>query len=938
MKIQMTAWPTLAFFMTIPAVAFSQSPTTVWMHGTTAGGPALLAFTPDNQRLVTQFSYGSLKVWQVSDGTLLGTINAFNSSLSQLYSLAMSWDGGKVAVCGVDTDGSKMKILSVADGSTLLTIPGVCSGAAFSPDGSMVAVRTGSGLPGAGIVYSASNGSVIWQVENCNPGCSPRGDIAVVQFTPDGLLGVGLSPGFRIYTVGNSTSYQDYSRYGNANLFAFTINFSGNLIAFFNGAGTFVMERNKGCAPSTSCPNIPFLFFDQQRFYPVFSPDGTKLVTGGLINGSTLNYLRVRRTSDFAQIGELQPETGGTTGTYFAISADGQTLATSTNRLMLWNAADLSFQRELSDGVARSGPNTLIYSADSQYVLRGNEAPTASPQGNDLYIRATANGSLVSAFSTTADVAGAGIYEMAISPDGQSIALGVIGSGHLGTRLIRSSDGALLRTIATGCTKQLAFLPDGTLAAADGCASVVRIFRPSDGALLRTIGSSFPLITGSVFGLTADGQTMVTSSLYGTILWRVSDGAVIRSGGSGGNLPAITPNGQYVAVTDSAQVRIHRASDLAVLFTLNGHTNFIQALQFSPDNKFLASAGRDGIINFWRVSDGALLQTYNSGELSNLYHPISLRYAPDGRTFVYGRSDGATVVAVNPLYQPPVASVTVPTLWPLGGTPLTATVTLSAVAPSGGTLVTLASSNPAVASVPASVLVPAGQTAVTFPVTTPIVLSQTPVTVSATSFGAPQSVLLNVLPRPTSATVGLSPAVVIGGSPASGVVTLNSPAPGGGILYRLLSTNPAATVPVSVLVPAGSTVSPPFPIQTTPVAVRTDLAIVAAFGGSNVFGTLSVRPPSLNRVTLVPAVVVNGTTTNANTVTLTGPAPAGGIVINLSSANPAVASVPPSVTIPAGSQSATFPVTTGPVPTATTVVITATQGTIVRTASIVVTR
>jgi len=78
----------------------------------------------------------------------------------------------------------------------------------------------------------------------------------------------------------------------------------------------------------------------------------------------------------------------------------------------------------------------------------------------------------------------------------------------------------------------------------------------------------------------------------------------------------------------------------------------------------------------------------------------------------------------------------------------------------------------------------------------------------------------------------------------------------------------------------------------------------------NVLGTASASnpPPSLAQVTANPAIVVGGTSAQG-TVTLSGPAPAGGAVVSLASSNPA-ATVPLTVTVPANASSATFTITT----------------------------
>jgi hypothetical protein len=104
--------------------------------------------------------------------------------------------------------------------------------------------------------------------------------------------------------------------------------------------------------------------------------------------------------------------------------------------------------------------------------------------------------------------------------------------------------------------------------------------------------------------------------------------------------------------------------------------------------------------------------------------------------------------------------------------------------------------------------------------------------------------------------------------------------------------------------------------------------------------SLTVTPPApagtLASLTLNPT-TVDGGDDSIGTVTLSAPAPAGGAVVNLSSSNNSDASVPSSVTIPAGSTSRTFTVSTDRVDRTTTVTITATRGGVTKTANLTIT-
>lgn len=92
---------------------------------------------------------------------------------------------------------------------------------------------------------------------------------------------------------------------------------------------------------------------------------------------------------------------------------------------------------------------------------------------------------------------------------------------------------------------------------------------------------------------------------------------------------------------------------------------------------------------------------------------------------------------------------------------------------------------------------------------------------------------------------------------------------------------------------------------------------------------------SLASLTLNPTSVKGGTPSQG-TVSLSGPAPAGGAVVSLSSSNTAVATVPSSVLIAAGATSATFTVTTFAVTATSSVTISASYAGVTKTAVLTV--
>lgn len=163
---------------------------------------------------------------------------------------------------------------------------------------------------------------------------------------------------------------------------------------------------------------------------------------------------------------------------------------------------------------------------------------------------------------------------------------------------------------------------------------------------------------------------------------------------------------------------------------------------------------------------------------------------------------------------------------------------------------------------------------------------------------------------PPLASLVLNPSSVVGGLSATGTVTLSAPAPPGGTVVTLTNPKPqAATIPPSVLVPEGSTAST-FPITTVVVSQKYIFYFSASAGGVTRSSKFYITVyPIMYSLTLSPSTVKGGNP-SMGTVVINGPGMSGGETVTLTSAQPGVASVPPSMTIAEGSTMGTFPITT----------------------------
>ena len=179
---------------------------------------------------------------------------------------------------------------------------------------------------------------------------------------------------------------------------------------------------------------------------------------------------------------------------------------------------------------------------------------------------------------------------------------------------------------------------------------------------------------------------------------------------------------------------------------------------------------------------------------------------------------------------------------------------------------------------------------------------------------------LSQTPLSSSALI-VAPRAVEAGSSTQGTVSLNGPAPSGGVVVGLSSSNPLVTVPESVKIAAGST-STSFKIGTSSSLTNATVQITASLDG-NVSASLTVNAiePLLKALSTQSETVYGGASNTLN-LELTGIAKAN-LPIALTSTKPSVFSVPADFVIGNGKSQGTLTSKTAPVSASTNVTINA---------------
>lgn len=195
---------------------------------------------------------------------------------------------------------------------------------------------------------------------------------------------------------------------------------------------------------------------------------------------------------------------------------------------------------------------------------------------------------------------------------------------------------------------------------------------------------------------------------------------------------------------------------------------------------------------------------------------------------------------------PALLSVSVNPSTVTGGDNALLTVALNSTAPPGGAVVNLSAAPGGVVNMPATITIPAGAAQASITIGTNSVVTDTNVVITASRGGINVNTTLTVrAPRVFSIT--FTPPQVVGGSNSTGRVSIDQPAPAGGITVIITSEAPEFARPAGsgmVTIPAGATQAT-FLVTTTPVSRMLGIRFNATTSGNpNEFasGYLFLKP------------------------------------------------------------------------------------------------
>jgi WD40 repeat protein len=511
------------------------------------------------------------------------------------------------------------KPAAIAIGGTGIKGSGMTHSLTFSPDGKLLAIAKGDG---AAKLFEFPSGREVKEFE-----------AASFNFSPDGRTWIiGPMSGGAPYLHEAASGKETRLAGGASEVSELALTADGrSVVAGMHGGSAKLWTLATGHLLRTfECP-------DGMAVSSVAVSNTGPLLATGCMNGSA--WLWDLATGK--QLKKLTPPLPPDryTQVFVRITADGRTIVIGRGDQVI--ASDLSSGKEL---------RRITLPKEALKGLASLEDPTAAYEGFDPTIRSMMKDRAPTQPSIDAETmerikeSSQWLRSLAVHPNGQLVAIGRSESTGLwnlqtGEQVLEFRDVSRLQARmqrqrhqdqqyqqmldeANSWKSLLPSLPFGLGRSAPsgaGSPQIVMMDDPSE--LMEDLANQSHGARSLAFS--PDGKFLVTDGVRGKALWNVATGEKVRASkrNAGRSLDpmsfldtmevnidgmgaAFSPDGKLAARGHGQILTVWNVATGQDVLQLVGHTGGIRSLVFSPDGRFLVSAGGDGAIRLWNLQGG----------------------------------------------------------------------------------------------------------------------------------------------------------------------------------------------------------------------------------------------------------------------------------------------------------------------------------------------
>ena len=380
-----------------------------------------------------------------------------------------------------------------------------------------------------------------------------------------------------------------------------------------------------------------------------FSPDGTKVLTGGGDSSA--------RLWDISSGQEILRLAHNSSVNAVAFSPDGTKALTGgdDDTARLWDA---SSGQEFHKLVHNGSVNAVAFSPNGTRVMTGSDDGTAriwdissgqeiqklSHERKVFSVAFSPNGTMIATGGSdgTARIWNVSsgqelhnlvhdddVFSVAFSPDGTSV---VTGSSDGMARIWHVLSGHAIDNFSQdGSVYSVAFSPDGTKIITGSFDNMARVWDVSGGQVVHKLYHDGPVHS---IAFSPDGNQIITGSGDRTAqIWNISSGHAVHK------LPHHNPVDSFVISPDgSYEIEGEANYETGLWKTLSGQgvyeppfSNLVYSVAFSPDGTLAVTGSDDFTARVWDVSSGHAVH-----ELRHFDPVFAVAFSPDGTYLVTG--------------------------------------------------------------------------------------------------------------------------------------------------------------------------------------------------------------------------------------------------------------------------------------------------------------